>query len=35
MKEVKLQAELAGAASSMRDFVIPLPISESLREKSY
>ena len=33
MKEVKLQAK-AGAASSMRDFVIPLPISESLREKA-
>ncbi|MGJ0360545.1 anthranilate phosphoribosyltransferase [Aliarcobacter cryaerophilus] len=27
-------SELAGAASSMRDFVIPLPISESLREKA-
>jgi len=27
-------SELAGAASSMRDFVIPLPISESLRQKS-
>lgn len=27
-------SELAGAASSMRDFVIPLPISEELREKA-
>lgn len=27
-------SELAGAASSMRDYLIPLPISEELREKS-
>ena len=27
-------SELAGAASSMRDYLIPLPISEELRAKS-